>query len=153
MTHITCRLTARNRHQLRNPAPEPYARYSSMDYLYLLLKVRMSCSFIESYLTLTLACMQRKRSALWQNDASLQRDRYLELYVANDFSQARRHRNDSTFSAFLPRDAMLAPCMRSSCPSVCPSVRLSQAGLESKRLREWSCWFLAWALSSTCPVF
>ena len=35
MTHVTCRLTTKNRDQLRNPtAPEPYVRQSSIGYLY-----------------------------------------------------------------------------------------------------------------------
>ena len=76
-------------------------------------------------------------------------------------------RDDSISSAFqstiLPRDAMLARFMLSSCVplsvvplsvclSVCLSVRPSQAGTVSKPLDE-SSWLLAWRLTSTCRKF
>jgi len=50
---------------------------------------------------------------------------------------------------FLPRDAMLARYLLSSCVRL--SVRLSQAGTVSKRLDESSC-VLAWRIPSTCPT-
>jgi len=52
----------------------------------------------------------------------------------------------------LPRDAMLARYVLSSCirPSVRPSVCLSQADIVSKRL-DGFCWLLAWELPLTHP--
>ena len=55
--------------------------------------------------------------------------------------------------SFLPLDAMLLRAISAvvACPSVCPSVRPSQAGVLSKRLDE-SSWVLVRRLPSTSPT-
>ena len=54
----------------------------------------------------------------------------------------------ATFTARRYASAVFAVVVR---PSVCPSVRPLQAGIESKRLDE-SSWFLAWRLFSIYPT-
>ena len=54
--------------------------------------------------------------------------------------------NDYILSPFYPRNAMLARVIEiatclSVCPSVCPCIRLSRAGIVSKR-RKLAAWFL-----------